>query len=230
MLQAYAGLGKILYLGSDAFWRWRYRARWEYHHRFWGQIILWATLGRTTGVDKNIKLMSERAEYSPDETVSLKARILDNSGKGLLKATVSSGIYNENGKLIKNIRFSYIPNSAGEYRANIKDLPIGQYKVLPRVQEMPENDGLKAKINFQVRHLPTSEYIELSRNDEFLRRFSDHYEELMEADKIISKVPEININKNERIEYELWDNLWFIGIIAILLGLEWQLRKKNKLV
>src|SRR5438477_1175477 len=40
-LQNY-GLGRVLYLGVDSTWRWRYRIGDTYHHRFWSQIIRWA--------------------------------------------------------------------------------------------------------------------------------------------------------------------------------------------
>src|SRR5262249_31679007 len=36
VLQNY-GLGRVLYLGVDSTWRWRYRIGDTYHHRFWSQ-------------------------------------------------------------------------------------------------------------------------------------------------------------------------------------------------
>src|SRR5262249_2409424 len=36
------GLGRVLWLGIDSTWRWRFHAEDLYHHRFWGQVVLWA--------------------------------------------------------------------------------------------------------------------------------------------------------------------------------------------
>ena len=41
-----AGLGRVVYLAFDRTWRLRFRAGDKYHHRFWGQLLRWATGGR----------------------------------------------------------------------------------------------------------------------------------------------------------------------------------------
>src|SRR5439155_12012709 len=36
------GFGRVLFVGLDSTWRWRYKVGDLYHHRFWGQTIRWA--------------------------------------------------------------------------------------------------------------------------------------------------------------------------------------------
>src|SRR5262249_30983897 len=36
------GFGRVLFVGLDSTWRWRYKTGDTYHHRFWGQAIRWA--------------------------------------------------------------------------------------------------------------------------------------------------------------------------------------------
>jgi hypothetical protein len=36
------GFGRVLYIGLDSTWRWRYKIGDTYHHRFWGQVVRWA--------------------------------------------------------------------------------------------------------------------------------------------------------------------------------------------
>ncbi|MBL8796267.1 MAG: VWA domain-containing protein, partial [Planctomycetia bacterium] len=36
------GFGRVVYVGVDSTWRWRFRLGDGYHHRFWGQLIRWA--------------------------------------------------------------------------------------------------------------------------------------------------------------------------------------------
>ncbi len=36
-----AGLGRVLFMGTDAVWRWRQGVEDTYHYRFWGQVIRW---------------------------------------------------------------------------------------------------------------------------------------------------------------------------------------------
>ena len=35
------GFGRVLFVGIDSTWRWRYRVGDTYHHRFWGQLVRW---------------------------------------------------------------------------------------------------------------------------------------------------------------------------------------------
>src|SRR5207244_3833486 len=42
LVQQSYGLGRVVYLGIDSTWRWRFRVGDTYHHRFWGQIVHWA--------------------------------------------------------------------------------------------------------------------------------------------------------------------------------------------
>ncbi len=41
------GLGKVLWLGTDGTWRWRFRTGDRFHHRFWGQVARWAASARS---------------------------------------------------------------------------------------------------------------------------------------------------------------------------------------
>src|SRR5262249_35527396 len=36
------GFGRVLYVGLESTWRWRFKAGDTYHHRFWGQVLRWA--------------------------------------------------------------------------------------------------------------------------------------------------------------------------------------------
>lgn len=36
-----AGVGKVLFLGTDSAWRWRWGLEDVYHYRFWGQVVRW---------------------------------------------------------------------------------------------------------------------------------------------------------------------------------------------
>jgi len=228
-VKAYAGLGKVLYLGTDSFWRWRYRARWTYHHRFWGQVLLWATMGRTTGADPNVKLMADRFAYAPEEIVVIKARILDDEKVPMSDADASLEVFDEEDELVKRVPLIHLENSGGEYRAQLKDLERGKYRVVPRIQELSDRE-LTAEISFEIRDLPTSEYIDLALNETQLGEFSDTYLPFEKALDIIEEVPRIETKKKNRDDTEIWDSFPYMMLVAALLGFEWHRRKKLKLV
>ncbi len=225
MLTAYAGLGKILYLGSDSFWRWRYRSRRTFHQRLWGQILLWATLGRTTGTDEHIKLMTDRPEYSPGETVTLQARVFDRDKMPLEDGTVSADLRLADGPVVRSVKFAALANSGGEYRAQVRDLPAGRYVATPRVVELA---GLStaADYPFEIRDLPTSEFIELALDEAALRTLTREYRHLSQAADLPARLPRLQQVEEHRQDVEIWDSPWLLVLVAALLGAEWQMRKK----
>ncbi|PCJ57140.1 MAG: hypothetical protein COA79_16565 [Planctomycetota bacterium] len=229
LIKSFAGAGKILYMGSDEFWRWRYKARWEYHHRLWGQILLWATLGRTRGNNQNVKLMTEKGLYSPDETINIKAKLITDKQKPLTKATASLFVKNSKGEIVKNIQLDEDDLISGEYRGFIKNLPEGKYTLQPNIIEFSDKN-LGSLCSFEVKDLPTSEYVKLPLNEESLKKFSDIYKPLVNANDILEKVPVINESLEKINEIELWHSFWIMLLATVILGTEWQLRKRMKLL
>src|SRR5260370_624295 len=93
-LQNY-GLGRVLYLGVDSTWRWRYRIGDTYHHRFWSQIIRWAasdkpqtrfgTRAPVYAEGENIEVfvrLDAEAIHSLPGQINMEARILRLGGPG----------------------------------------------------------------------------------------------------------------------------------------------------
>jgi uncharacterized protein YukE len=229
IVTSYVGLGKTLYMGSDEFWRWRYRARWTYHHRFWGQIMLWATMGRTAGSDANVKLMVDRLAYAPDEEVVVRARILDDDGTPVEGANASVELLDEEGERIRTVPLMPLENSGGEYRAQLVDLPKGTYKLAPLVPQFVDRN-FEAEVTFDVRDLPTSEYVELALNETVLADMSDSVLPFERVLEMVDAIPELAFTEEHRNDRELWDTFPFMLMVAALLGCEWWLRKKYKLV
>jgi len=233
-VKSYAGLGKTLYLGSDSFWRWRYRARWTYHHRFWGQVLLWSTMGRTTGSDPNIKLMSDRPVYAPEEPVVIKVRLFDENELPISNAEAEIEIRDDQDQLVKRMPLFHLENSGGEYRAEIRDLPRGSYKVIPRVPKLAhlyQGEGGRdpVEIPVEVRDLPTSEYVDLALDTATLVTLTSEVLPFEQALQVLDKIEEVKNVETIHDPIELWSRWWWLVAIALLLSLEWLLRKRCKL-
>ncbi len=228
MIKAYAGLGKVLYLGSDSFWRWRNRARWRYHHRFWGQVLLWSTVGRTTGADPYVKLMTDRLRYAPGESVQVRARILDEQETPIEGAQATLEVFNEQNEVVRRLPLHSLPGSGGEYRASIENLPRDRYTIKPRVFELRDKK-VEAKARFEVGELATSEYIQLARNEAALRRLTDNVLPWNLADEMVKALKPMVEKHEHREDFPIWNSYYLIVAVTILLGLEWQLRKMCKL-
>jgi hypothetical protein len=228
-ITGYAGLGKVVFLGSDSFWRWRTKSGRKYHRRLWNQIFLWATMEQAAGVDNYVNVVTDHPAYLPGETVALKARVLGIDRMPLRDATVSATVTDEDGNARKRILFQYLPQSGGQYRAQVEDLPRGTYTVVPHVVELGGTQA-GANYSFEVREMATTEYVDLSLNQASLAALSEKNYHFVHADKIPEQIPRIRLERRQRQDVELWDTGAMMAAVALLLGLEWRLRKKCGLV
>ncbi len=83
------GAGKILFMGTDAAWRWREGVEDKYHYRFWGQVARWMAYQRNMAGGESMRLF-----YSPDrprtgETLSLNANVMALDGEPLQNGSVN---------------------------------------------------------------------------------------------------------------------------------------------
>lgn len=83
------GSGKILFMGTDAAWRWREGVEDKYHYRFWGQVARWMAYQRNMAGGDSMRLF-----YSPDrpkvgDAIALNANVMTLSGAPLQQGTVN---------------------------------------------------------------------------------------------------------------------------------------------
>lgn len=71
-----AGTGHVLFMGSDAAWRWRRGVEDLYHYRFWGQVVRWMAHKRHMFGDEGARLFiqPERPMAGQEVTMTLSLR------------------------------------------------------------------------------------------------------------------------------------------------------------
>ena len=104
------GAGKILFMGTDAAWRWRKGVEDKYHYRFWGQVVRWMAYQRNMAGGEGLRLF-----YTPDrpktgETLALNANVMSLDGEPLQNGTVTIQIVSPSGNSQK-VRLSASQNS-----------------------------------------------------------------------------------------------------------------------
>ncbi|MBF0198588.1 MAG: hypothetical protein HQL32_12800 [Planctomycetes bacterium] len=224
-----SGRGRVLYLGSDSFWRWRYKAGWEYHHRFWSQILHWATQTRTSGSERLIKLMTDRTLYSPGESIIIHSRIFSQDELPLEDATAYVELYNEKEEQLQKLQLTFLDKSGGQYQAKIHGLKAGDYSLKAKVMEL-QTLGIEGRCKFHVKDTPTSEYVDLTLNRAHLEVIGDQVLPFYQIQEVLKQMKPAQKSEVLRSEISLWNNVYFMIFFALLLGMEWHFRKKNELV
>ena len=226
--------GKVMFLAFDRTWRLRYRVGDTYHHRFWGQVLRWATANKLPAGTETVKLGTDRTRYAPHGSVRVQAKIAKKDFTPIVdRQDVAVNVFaGDKGVLRQNLR--YVPNSAGMYEADLGELPSGTYRVeldAPVAQPILDADNVKAvSLEFSVDLATPAEQAELSPDRGLLSRLATltggKVAAPSRADRVLEALGPVTEVQIERQEYPVWDSVPLLVLIILTATAEWLLRKK----
>jgi hypothetical protein len=232
LVTQYYGIGKVLFMGSDGTWRWRYKVADEYFHRFWGQIIRWAARSIFTARDEHVMIGTRQDEFFEGDAASVEARVLGPDFTTLNDAPVTA-VISQAGQPIRRTRMDYVVGTGGLYRAAIADLPAGEYTLQLEVPALTPPLS-KAAASFVVRKRPMLEMLDTAMNEELLKQMAGmtggKYYRLADAPKLADELKSLEHRERVAREIELWDSPWWFALFAALIITEWAVRKWKGLV
>jgi hypothetical protein len=240
------GLGKVLWVGTDATWRWRFRAGDAYHHRFWGQVVRWAASGKLAVGNALVRFGPDRPKAAEGESVRLQARFADGvAGVGpellavarVFKAATpqEGGPPKPEGDAVAVIPLQTIPGQPRTFAANAPALPAGRYIVrldVPQLAATLQADGAGSapEATIEIVERITSELVELSASRDSLDRLAAATGGRVFTPDQTGQIPPLLRGratvKTRTEETTLWDRPWSLGLFFAVLTLEWVLRKR----
>ncbi|HUW30757.1 MAG TPA: hypothetical protein VM223_04030, partial [Planctomycetota bacterium] len=226
------GMGKALLLATDDTWRWRYKVGDKYFHKFWGQVMRWATAGKSSGRDKYIHMGTQKRRYDVGEAVEFQAKVLGRDLTPLRDGQVEALLQRE-GKPAEVVKLEFIPGSEGRYRGRFTGLEAGRYVIQLNVPVLPQNPS-EARVEMEVLDRPDVEQVELFLNRPLLESMAritggryypaEDYAKLAESIEPTKKrIPRVN-------EIRLWTWPPILLLFTAILCTEWILRKKAGLL
>jgi hypothetical protein len=231
LVSQYYGIGKVLFLGSDNTWRWRFKVADENFHRFWGQIIRWAARSPFSARDPHVMIGTSRDEFGEGDPVNIEARVLANDYTPLNDSEVTVVVF-QNDQPIRRVRMEHVAGSGGLYRCAIHDLPRGEYALRMEVPALPEKLS-QATAHFGVRDLPTQETQTVAMNEPLLTGMAaltgGKFLRLNEATRLPDELKFLERREKVSLELELWDTPSWFAVFCLLIITEWSIRKWNGL-
>ena len=228
--------GQVLALCFDRTWRMRYRAGDTHHHRFWGQVIRWATADRLTGGTDRVQVGTDRTRYEPDRPVRARARILRADLSPVLSQDVAVKVF-QGEKLLLRRRMEYQPSSAGLYEALLGTLASGAYRIeleAPAAEAiLAAADAPEVWAEFAVDAVGGPEDLELGGDNALLGRLANLSGgvalEPDQADQLVDSLGSRSTVRRQRRELRLWDSWPLLVLIILAVGMEWFIRKRTGL-
>lgn len=236
------GFGRVVYVGLDSTWRWRFKRGDLYHHRFWSQVIRWAASDRAliTG-NEFVRFGVREPVYRSDQEVEILVRLNEKVKKLGDNPLASARFFRKtaDGKeesivLSKLKPHHYVPGELDGTQAN---LPPGDYAmelVIPEVEEKLNGpDGKKLRTHFKVLPPDSGELLDLSTNWERMKEIANRSGgEVMSADQaggIIEKLKSRTATETKQRDKQLWQSWWLLIPLLCLITAEWLIRKLSGL-
>ncbi|MCP5021909.1 MAG: hypothetical protein GY930_09025 [bacterium] len=128
------GTGKVLFMGTEAAWRWREGVEDRIHYRYWRQVIRWMAYQRKMNAGESMRFY-----YQPDRPVAgretlLFANVMDAGGAPLLGGDVKARIESPSGRIAR-LTFSADEGEWGLFRSTFQPQEPGEHKVTLTCQD-----------------------------------------------------------------------------------------------
>jgi hypothetical protein len=243
------GFGRVLFVGLDSTWRWRFKVGDTYHHRFWGQVARWAASDKLLpGGNRYVRFGSREPVYRQGREVEVVARLAEDVP--LLAAGTLTGarIYRQNPDG-KEEAVALVPLTRGEVQprvleGQVRDLPPGRYRIeleipalhdklkVPPDQE-DETEDKQRRDTFTMLPPEGGEMVDLATNWTLLQDLATRTGGEVIAPENLNRLAErlvCQVQMRElREDEKLWQDaplVWAtLGLFLTLLTVEWVGRK-----
>lgn len=218
------GAGEVLFMGTDAAWRWRRGVEDVYHYNFWGQVIRWMAHKRKMAKGEGVRLTYNPENPKVGEEISLQATMLDLSG-GADNALLRASIRRVDNNSTRDIQLAPLEGGWGVFQGSLKMTAGGNYDVKIYNPNNP-NQTLMTTILVEA---PTLEKLGQPANAKVMReiaaRSGGETGQAADLSRLLAGLS--GVAKNEEIEerFRLWSSAWWAGGILFLLAVYWVSRK-----
>jgi hypothetical protein len=241
------GFGRVLFVGVDSTWRWRFRAGDYYHHRFWGQVAQWAASDRllpVTNAAGTIRFGTREPIYAGGQDAEVVVRTSEAVKKltpTALKGAKVIRLPAEAGGKETPVTLAPLGHPDGRPRdlaGKVRDLTPGRYAVELEVPEWadqlqgpPGPDGRAGRLRctFEVAPPDNEELVDLAANlpllDELAQASGGKVYTLENARELIDALAARSATREHFTEFPLRRSWGLYGLLVALLTLEWGVRK-----
>ena len=232
------GFGKVVYVGIDSTWRWRFKKGDTYNHRFWSQVIRWAASDRAlVAGNEFVRFGAREPVYRADQEVEVVARFSDKVKKLGPEALAGARLIRKPKPGAEEVvglmplrPHPVIPREMDGAQAN---LPAGEYDVelvIPDVEEKLNGpDGKKLRAHFQVLPADTGELLDLGTNwllmDDLAAKSGGKVFPAERAGELVELLQSRSATREYAVEQKMWQSWWTLILFILLLSLEWVARK-----
>jgi len=227
------GSGHTLYIGFNGTWRWRKAGRQaEFFDKFWIQAVRYLVEGRSLEGRRRGTVSTENDRYEIGDKVVITARLLDAAYNPLVQPRVEATLQTGPDS-VETVYLLPVPTQPGTFEASLTAKKTGLHQLRVR-SAAAESEGAAIETEFQV-ELPSVEtnqtWLDKALLTDLASLSGGKYFDIDQVSDLAAAVPD----KSETIEVRgkpdpLWDVRGMLVALVGLLGAEWAIRKRYKLL
>ncbi|MEI6655885.1 MAG: hypothetical protein WCP45_14060 [Verrucomicrobiota bacterium] len=228
------GHGKVAAVLTDRTWRLREGAGDVHHHRFWGNLVRWGAGPLLRAGSNHVALGTDQLTYTPDDPLLITARLRDARLSPVVDPSLRAEILRD-GKVLATVPLTSIADSNGLHMgkaAPIRSPGVYGVRLVGKQAAILLAEENKLMLTTSVRVTGTSgpiEWVETTLDRPLLEAAATASGgKVVAPADIASLVPLFlteGTNRLEVRETSLWDNAWVFTVLALVLTLEWWLRR-----
>jgi hypothetical protein len=231
------GLGKVLWVGTNATWRWRFRVGDEVHHRFWGQVVRWAGSGMLAVGNRVVRHGPLKPRIGEGEGVRLQARVAEDAAGIPPDLLMAARVFrrDSSSEAVAVVPLRAVPGQPRVFEGIAPGLPQGAYVVrldAPQLEAISRTQGAGPIPEAPLEVIPrdTPERVELAASREPLDHLAVATGGKVFNDFQAAQLPAYLKAKTKPVERSeeipLWDHPGTLILFFVILTAEWVLRKR----
>ena len=231
------GLGKVLWVGTNATWRWRFRVGDEIHHRFWGQVVRWAGSGMLSVGNRVVRHGPLKPRVDEGEGVRLQARIAEDVAGLPPDLLIAARVFRRDSatEAVAVVPLRPVLGQPRVFEGTAPGLPEGAYVIrldAPQLLAISESQGAGPipEAPLEVAPRDTSERVELAAARDPLERLAAATGGKVFTDTQAAQLPAYLKARTRPVERSeetpLWDHPGTLILFFAILTAEWILRKR----
>jgi hypothetical protein len=217
------GVGQVLFVGSDNFWRWRRNDGEALHSGLWTRLVQRLALPHLLGGSKRTQLTADKEKYAAGDRVTLYARLYSDAFEPMRDPVVDASVNAGDGASAarRDIQLRPVPDQPGMYRGEFVATTTGRHR-------FAVGHDAATHLDFDVSE-PRFESGESAMNERLLQSLADRSGGAFLREEDLHRLPSLLAERNEKVrsvtEAEIWSSPLVFLLALALFTAEWILRK-----
>jgi hypothetical protein len=221
------GTGRVLYVGFDGTWRWRFLRDGYYHRLFWSNVVRYLATLRA----RHVIITAGGDRFSAGERITIEAEAFDENFTPLKADTFDVEMIDTKTGQGETIVLKAVLDKDGEptgrYKATIRATRKGTFELTamrgdPLAKEKVQSKTIRIE-------LPKAEEVRAEADRATMANIAvrpEHFLEIQDVDRLAELIPPDRKTLVNEVPRELWSSNLMLLLIVLLLTVEWILRKK----